>query len=404
MLNFRVFTVIMLCCVVRANTFAQEDSLFNAARELIYAGKLAEARPILARLIEKHPENTDFALMMARSYLWQGDADSAVIYLEPHWRSTDFQTFDLALKVCAAAKDLKGVEKLNAHAAKAFPDSSAHFLYYRAVALSAMERNDEALRLIDSLRKKNGYRSNLAALKTTLLRKKPNQISAGYLNTSFRNPGGAPWHFAFAEYQRKLSGIGIVGRINYATLYGFQSMQAEADLYPKIGKKGYLFLNGGYAGKSTIFPEYRMGAEYFREDAHVTCSAGARYLQFTSEGVLMFTGHAGYVREQWKLTYRPFAVLQKNDWFLSHVVGLRRELRDFESYVQLDLQYGNTPYYFYIGNDFQRISAYRAGVNCKLRAGNHFFIQPVLMYELEEFVPGKFRDRYNVQLILSLRF
>ena len=75
-----------------------------------------------------------------------------------------------------------------------------------------------------------------------------------------------------------------------------------------------------------------------------------------------------------------------------------------EAFVQLDLQYGAVPYYFFVNEEFLRTSAFRVGVNCRFRVSNNFFIQPIFMFELEEYIPKEFRNRYNTQLILSKRF
>lgn len=185
---------------------------------------------------------------------------------------------------------------------------------------------------------------------------------------------------------------------------GVSSMQGEIDIYPKIGKKSYLYLNAGASDGKSIFPGVRIGTELFHDFKKLTVSLGGRYIHFNTAQVIMLTGHLGRNFNSYHISYRPYIVYQNGNWFDSHILNLRKSFEQKETYIQLELQYGAVPYYFFITDEFLRTTSYRAGINCHIRIKDNFFIQPILMYEFEEYFPSNYRNRFNVQVILSKRF
>lgn len=241
-------------------------------------------------------------------------------------------------------------------------------------------------------------------LKMTILQAKKNKISIGYLNTSFLKPAATSFHFTTLDYQYNLARNALIARLNYGNMYNKTALQFEVDLYPKIGKKSYFYLNAGYSEASTIFPTLRLGAEFYHEEKKITSSIGTRYLYFKTENVLLYTGHLGINWGELFVSYRPYVNNRNQDWFVSHILNFKKNFTKKESFLQLDLQYGTLPYFFYTSDDFNRINAYRVGLNYKFRIKDHWFVQPIFMYEYEEYVPSKFRNKYNMQLVLSKRF
>jgi YaiO family outer membrane protein len=148
----------------------------------------------------------------------------------------------------------------------------------------------------------------------------------------------------------------------------------------------------------------RLGTEFYQNFNNYSTSIGARYLHFNQSQVTMFTGHLGRSFHSFNISYRPYLLSLSDNWFSSHILNFRKSFEEKEAFVQLDLQYGAVPYYFFVSQEFLRTSAFRVGVNCRFRVSDNIFIQPIFMFELEEYIPKEFRNRYNTQLILSKRF
>lgn len=381
------------------------DSLFQVVRLLAEQKAYSQAIDRLAVLHEQYPKNTDYTIYLARLYFWSGSPVQVREMVSPLVAAElpNEEALLLLIQTELSEERYTDVIQLCDKGILFFPATKNNYLLNKATALEKNGLNDDALALLNTIPETWERYSDVIYLKNQILRKQPNLLSISYINTSFSHPGFAPWHLAHLEYMRKTKRNAYAARVTYGSLFGISSVQGEIDAYPKIGNRSYIYLNTG-ASNGSIFPVFRFGSEFFQDLKRYSLSAGGRYLHFKTTSVVMFTGHFAVQFSNWKATYRPFLTGQEKSWLLSHTATVRRTFEKTESYVQLDLQYGGMPYYLLSNDEFSRIAAYRAGINCRFRMDNHIFIQPVFMYEREEFIPGTFRNRYTVQLILSKRF
>lgn len=382
------------------------DSLYTEARKNAENKNYDLSIEQINKLVSAYPENMDYSTYLANLYYWSEQYDLAQKQALQIFNnsSSNEETLNLLVRIELAGGKSKDLLKHSEQGITLFPGNKDFYILHKAQALEQLGRDKEALLTLEEIDKGSDYFPNAQYIKTQILRKQKNMVSVGYLNTSFSNPGFPPWHFGMIEYMRKTKNNAFVGRVNYGSLFGTSGMQAEIDAYPKLGKNKYLYLNTGISNGSTVFPLFRFGAEYYQDFKKYSTSIGGRYLHFENAKVLMFTGHIGRNFNTYNLSYRPYLVTINGDWFTSHIISLRKTFEEKESFIQLDLQYGAVPYYFFVSNEFLRTNALRAGINCRFRVSDNFFIQPILMYEFEEFVPNEYRNRYNVQLILSKRF
>jgi len=384
----------------------QPDSLMQLARLKAEQKDYNQAINLVTDLIRQYPDNKDFSLYLAQLYYWssayQTARDLLVTLSENDTGSAD--ALNLLIRVDFQLGRYNDVVERSEKAKATFPVHLNFYLFQQALAFEKLNQDHQALSSLSQISGESLNSRDAQYLKTQILKKQKNTISAGYLNTSFSQPGFAPWHLAHIDYLRKSGHVAWGGRFNYGHLFGGSAAQVELIAYPKLSRRSYLDLNAGYSSAERIFPLWRFGAEWFYDQAKINYSLGARYLDFRTIQVLMLTGHIALNFKDWKAGYRHYEVQQNDNWFASHIITLRKSFEIKESYVQLDLQYGGIPYYFFSTDAFSRIKAYRIGINGMFRAMDNFFIQPVLMYEREEYVPDTFRNRYNVQFIFSKRF
>lgn len=404
----------LLCCIaaflISCNVSAQlenPDSLFKLAQQFAANKDYSESISVLDALLKEYPENTDYAIYRGRLYSWKGDYPEAIRQLGNAYENNPASYEALEALINAYAWSENGaftVQYANRGLAD-FPGKEVFFLTKKAVALENMGKDEEALQAIAEILAKEPANKDALYLQTMVSRKRKNVLSLAYQNTSFSNPGMAPWHLGYLEYKRNFVKAPAVFRVNYGYVYSRSGQLYEADVYPKLNPRSYLYLNAGFSSGADVFPRARAGAEYYQSfNRKFEASLGARFLKFDSVAVTMLTGHFSYHRRGWSFAYRPFLAFIEQKSYLSNGISVKRMNETTEQFVQFDVQYGIVPYTFFFSNEINRTGTFRVGVQYQWRIARHYFVKPFLLYEYEEYVPDQFRNRFNVQLTLSRRF
>lgn len=391
------------------DVLAQENDpeiIFSSVRSAAELKKFDEAILQIETLISNYPKNLDYSIYLIRLQYWSGNLKVAQSLAENSVAKnpTNAEVFALLVKIELALENYPQVLAYSNNGISLFPNEIIYYNLHKALALEKLKQDEEAMLLLNEIPKSSNLYQDAQYLKTQILKKQKNIFSLGYLNTSFSSPGFSPWHFGIAEYLRINKNGVYVGRITNGNLFGISALQAEIDAYPRFSKNSYLFLNGGFSDGKSLFPTFRLGAEFFYDLKKYNFSLGSRYLHFSDSKVLMFTGHTAIYFNQWKLSYRPFLVNLDKKWFPTHILNLRKIFENKEAFIQFDLQYGALPYYFFTTSDLLRLNSLRSGIDVKFRIHDNYFLQTTFMYELEEFIPSETRNRYNIQLNLSKRF
>lgn len=406
MLKLIVFCALFLFVNTAVSQVSTPDSLYRESQVNAKNKNYTAAIDVLEKLTKHYPSNSDYRMYLSRLYFWNNQIKESIKIIEHEWKNGNQSEVNLRLYLQVLQADnnsIKAVE-MSDEGISRYPNEQDYYRIQKVIALEKQGNDEQALELIANIPENSNYYQNAQYLKTQILQKQKNEVGIGYLNTSFSNRGDASRHLLYAQYKRSFDRIAVIGRVNYGYLFGQHVSQAEVDLYPEIGTNSYFYINGGISNGQGVFPYFRLGSEFYHECNGWSGSLGARYLHFDQAKVTMFTGHIGRYFSDYFVAYRPFVVALSNDWFISHIVNIKKTFDSKESFVQVDFQYGSVPYYFFINDDFTRTNAYRVGVNWKFRVKNNLFLQPIFMYEWEEFVPDNFRNRYNIQLNLLLRF
>ncbi len=381
------------------------DSLFKQARDAASRGHVDSSETIIRALHTLYPKNEDYTIYYARVESWQEKYREAIALLEPLADREPPNQEALMLLTIQHNRATNSEKALHyAGIGVATGENPVFYRFQEATALGELGRTKEALKSLDFI-ESDTLNHSVEYLRTSLLKQQKNMVSGGYFNTSFSDPGFAPWHFAHVEYKRNYRPMPWIIRTNYGRLYTNSGIQVEAEAYPQLNKRTYLYTNVGLAGNSKVFPGFRAGAELYHSIRnYAQFSGGLRFLHFATEEVFIYSLSASLIRGPYKLTYHPYLANQGGEWYATHVLNLRFTNELNESYFQFDLQYGTLPYYYLTSTGFTRLNALRAGFQYRFRIHYNWFLQPVFMYELEEYVPVQTRNKFNVQLIIARRF
>ncbi len=327
------------------------DSAFTQARELAYAEEYEASRKILDLLIYQNPNTYyQYKLFKARTLVWEGKHAVArdiieEVILED---TTVVDIYEIRLNNERYDKDYPMAVRYADDGIKRFPDNNETFHVGKVQSEVAQNNYHEALEAADLALDSFPNNNELKQLKTFLL----NQlivdglavgVSIDYFTKIYK-----PWLFGFVQYGRQTKIGAVIGRVSVAdrqTNTDFsRGIQAEVDVYPRLGRKSYMYLNAGYS-PSQIFPNFRFGAEVFSMigNSKFEGSLGLRYLDFLTNQVVMYTGSLGYYWKNEYVSFRPFFINDQNGWGSTYNFLYRKFFSGKGDYFQLTLGGGVVP-------------------------------------------------------------
>ena len=381
------------------------EQLFNNAKEQAASGDHSSAIKIIEKLTDSFPENNDFRIYLARLYSWQKNYSRAIAILAPLTEFNDFSRVAMEVMVAVQlwAENYEEVICYSTLALQKYPTISMKM--NKAIGLEALGRRKEAKKILEEVLNEHPQNQDALALQTSIFKKNEDHVSFSYLNTSFSSPGFSPWHLSYLELKRDLRSVPALARLNYGNLFGQEGILLELDVYPKISDNSYLYVNAGAAITGAIFPQFKAGIEYYQSlQKGIAISIGSKYLAFEDNKVLLLSGGASYTsKNRLRINYKPYLTNAESNWFLSHTLALRLT-NVKENFLQFDLQYGSMPYAFYTSNAFTDLTSLRLGIQYRFRLTENILLQPVFMYEYEEYFPSQYRNKFNSQIITTLRF
>ena len=151
------------------------------------------------------------------------------------------------------------------------------------------------------------------------------------------------WRLASVALWRRSSAGTFIARVNYANRFATDGLQVEADAYPRLSEKTYLYFNAGYSD-ATVFPAWRFGAEAFTAlPGAWEASAGLRQLRFHGVPVTMLTGAVGrYVGNYW-FSLRPYVRSRDGTTSATTTFQARRYFEDGDHWMGASVTYGGSP-------------------------------------------------------------
>ena len=343
-LYFQIISVLVILLSTGTAGVLQAQT-FDEARNFAFNGEREKARSVCRQILSEG-FNSDVALLMGRTYAWDGMYDSARVVLQEVLiqRPENMEAYDALSDVEFWADDnAKAIEYCNA-ALKQEPESSK-FALKKARILYSDEQYEEAVEVLETYLHKNpGEPDFLLKLKEYRLDLMKNKIRLGYTFDNFNNEFNRdPWHFLALSYGRKTKLGSVIARLNYANRFDSNGLQFEIDAYPKIGENNYVYVNYGYSSDA-LFPGNRFGFELYHNFPNAwEGSLGMRYLDFSSSGVDIYTATLGkYVGNYW-VSLRSYVTPDTDGTSVSGALSVRRYFADSENYLGLKLSYGVSP-------------------------------------------------------------
>lgn len=335
-----------LCNIVEAQSPSLDvDSAFAAARTFAFNGKRKEGRELALRLIQQHPTYLDLKTFVGRTFAWdEAYAEARAQFLAV--TTADPKTLDNYIAWADAErwadeplKELEVVEK----GLVQFSDN-ADLLYRKAKLLSNMGRVADAKSFAQkALRKQPSHEAAYVLLQQLRSQLLDNSLSAGFSYDQYSKYYSSS-KLAYVQASRTTPLGSVIARVNYAARFGKTAFQPEIDLYPRLFKGLYAYLNAGFSGES-LFPKQRYGAEIFASLPHsFEASAGVRYLNFGPDSkVTIYTGSAGYYTGNYWLSFRPYITPDSGRSSTSASLTVRRYFRNPEQYFSVRIGAGISP-------------------------------------------------------------
>jgi YaiO family outer membrane protein len=324
---------------------------YEEARNLAFNGERAKARSICKQILAEG-FNSDVALLMGRTYAWDGSYDSARVVLTEVLiqKPGNEEALDALSDVEYWAENYEKAIEYCDEALK--NDSLAEkFVLKKAKILHGSEKYEDAVFILEEYLKKNPGKSEfIKKLKEYRPDLMKNSIRLSYTVDFFNKDFNRdPWQITALSYGRKTKLGAVIARVNYANrsysqnTSGKKGFQFEMDAYPKISENNYGYLNYGYS-QNTLFPKNRFGAEWYHNFPNAyEGSIGMRFLGFTESNVDIYTATLGkYIGNYW-ISLRSFVTPDSGGTSVSGYMTVRRYYSDPENYIGMRIGFGVSP-------------------------------------------------------------
>lgn len=415
MKTFAYIVLAILCITIPLYLQAQDDwqskpvdEIFERARDQAFNGNREQAQVMLLYILDKSPDYHDVRILLGRTYAWDGQRNEArkqlqVVLMKDN---THEDALNALIDVEMWDDQYSQALRLVDLALKNYPHNE-DFLLKRARILMNLKKEDEAMVSINHLLTVNpSHEQGLALLKAIKTQRLKYTAGVSY-NIDLFSRTFDPAHYGSVQIGRTNRWGSSIFRFNYANRFDTHGFQPEVDLYPKIAKGVYAYLNYGYSA-TDLFPEHRGGVEIFSKlPKSLEASAGMRYLYFDSDTkISIFTGSIGWYFKSYWLSVRPYITPDKETaTSVSTTVSVRKYFASADHFIGLSVGIGFSPdeRRFQSGTGFSSDGIYtlksqRVGVTWNKNLSNNFLITTSLDFQRQELV----FDEGNYVLISSI--
>jgi YaiO family outer membrane protein len=318
---------------------------FDEARKLSFGGERAKARNICKQILSEG-FNSDVALLMGRTYAWDGMYDSArVVFNEVLVQKPgNMEAYDALSDVEYWSENYeRAIEYCDAAIQNDPTDES--FVLKKARILYSSEDYENAVNILeDYLHQNPGQEEFIRKLRDYRLDLMKNKIKINYTVDFFEEDYNRdPWQITALTYSRKTKLGSVIARANYANRFGNKGFQYEIDAYPKFTENSYVYLNYGFSNNS-LFPKNRYGMEWYQNlPKAFEASLGMRLLQFSDSYVDIYTATIGKYAGNYWLSLRSYVTPDTTGTSVSGSFQVRRYFSDPENYLGFKMGYGVSP-------------------------------------------------------------
>ncbi|GIZ07591.1 YaiO family outer membrane beta-barrel protein [Flavobacterium sp. UMI-01] len=388
------------------------DSSFETARKLAFNDQRKQAQDTLLHILTKYPNYSDIRTFLATTYSWDGDYKKArkefAYVMEKD--SNNKENWVAAIKNESWSNSYYEAIKMADDALKLFPNDD-EILLLKASALENTKKPLEALQIVEGIIEKNPNNTKAIEFKSSLnqsLRKSAIGLrSAVDLYSEVFDP--MQLHTLSLSHLTKYGTV--IAKVNFNRRFKENGTQFEVDLYPKIAKGLYAYVNFGVAN-SFLFPDLRYGVELYKSLPYsLEFSAGFRALQFDST-TMIYTGSLGWYTGNNYWAIRPYLTPGEGGLSTSGLVNYRRYRANADNYWSASFSMGFSPeiYQFKVENNQNTIINLQSQ---RLNLGyfftthknkNAWGAQFDLTHQEISFDPGNYFWIYSFTLSWDMRF
>ncbi|MEP3371534.1 MAG: YaiO family outer membrane beta-barrel protein [Maribacter dokdonensis] len=357
-----ITSLIMLLLVTQAKgqDIPYSNPSFESAYALAYEGKTNTAHNILYTLINEPETEEETSILWARTLSWRGDYDGARSAFNTilSKNKNNKSAWLGAIKNELYAKNYYTALGL-ANKALLHKSNDPELQRLRAIAIDGINGivySDKAWYNVDSKIARSSSKPKKETAKVaerdTLqnVHKTPvteeqlkNTVSVNS-SVTFYDKRFDPITTSSISYNRQTPYGVIIPRINNSNRLGKNGIQLDVDLYPKITKGVYAYLNYGYS-ESDLYPNHKMGGDvYYNHKSGIEFSAGGRFINFATKDVKSITNSLGYYTGNYYFSLRSYITPEADN--LTNVSGnllIRKYLKDAENFMGINVGVGFSP-------------------------------------------------------------
>jgi YaiO family outer membrane protein len=319
------------------------DVSFETARKLAFNNQRKQAQDTLLFVLTKYPNYHDVRSFLATTYSWDGDYKKAkkefdyILEKEQTNKSAWLGTIQNELWASAPYNALDSCEK----ALKQYPND-AEILLLKASAQEKTNNQIEANKTVSLVLAQDPNNQKAIEQKNNL-NKKLNLNNIG-INAAIDLYSDIydPMHYYSLKYGRETKYGSFTAKVNFNRRFEENGVQYEVDLYPRITKGLYGFLNAGYSD-SSLFPESKYGAELFKSlPKGFEISLGFRSLIYSTT-TNIYTGSITWYTGNSYWSLRPYITPSDAGTSLSGALTYRLYRKDADNYYSAAIGAGYSP-------------------------------------------------------------
>jgi tetratricopeptide (TPR) repeat protein len=238
------------------------DTSFETARKLAFNEHRKDAQDTLRNILTKYPNYHEIRTFLATTYSWDGNYKKArkefSYALEKD--SKNKNNWIPAIKNELWADAPHDALELSNKALEIFPNDP-DILYLKASAQENTNNPIEALKTVETILDKNPEDKKAKDFKNSLNQKLRNYSIGIKSSVDLYSEVFDPMQYYTLNLSRNTKYGSIIAKYNFNRRFNENGSQFEVDLYPKITKGLYAYLNLGLS-KSFLFPSVRYGGEF----------------------------------------------------------------------------------------------------------------------------------------------
>jgi YaiO family outer membrane protein len=319
------------------------DSSFEKARELAFNKQRKQAQDTLLSILTKYPNYHEIRSFLATTYSWDGEYKKA---RKEFTYIFDKEKKDKSIWEAAIKNELWGdmpyqALEMTTEALKNFPDDP-EILYLKASAQEKTNNPLEALNTIELILTQNPNDQKAKDYKISLNNALSQNAIGITSSVDIYSDVFDPMQYYALMYRRLTKYGSIIGRVNFNRRFNENGLQYEVDLYPKIAKGLYAYVNIGVSN-SFLFPDVRYGLELYKSlPKSFEVSLGLRSLKYSTT-TNIYTGSLGWYTGNSYLAFRPYITPGETGTSKSGTFTYRKYRSDADNYLGVSLSVGFSP-------------------------------------------------------------